>query len=92
MGNKKLNSVWENNIPEGFVRITSQSTRSERVSWITNKYVLGRFRNDFVPSGPKMYNKKDEMKNFFVASLKEDNEFRNNLVSLIFGIEMPNVK
>lgn len=91
MGNKKLNLIWESVIPDGFERITSHSDRKDRIKWLTNKYVLGRFRDDYIPSGPKMFSekekKKEEMKNIFVESLQEDVSFRNNLVSLIFGFQ-----
>merc|ERR1712107_377042 len=58
LGNEKSNAIWEQNVPEQFSRISSRSSREERVTWLTLKYVTGRFREDYVPSGPKMISSK----------------------------------
>ena len=90
LGNKKSNKIWEYNIPENFHRITSHSSREERVKWITIKYVLGRFRQDYVPTGPKIYSgkdtTKDELHNVMLESLRNDDSFRTEMATLIFGL------
>merc|ERR1711879_548890 len=80
LGSKKANKIWEFSIPSPFEKITSHSRRHQRVKWITNKYILGRFRPDYIPTGPTIYSGKDttkeEVRDTLLDGLNTDDHFR----------------
>lgn len=67
--------------------------REERVTWLTLKYVTGRFREDYVPSGPKMISskgtKQEEIKMLMLDSLREDEDFRSRCAAALFTFCVP---
>lgn len=90
LGNKKSNEIWEYKIPLGYEKITSHSPRGTRIKYLTDKYVFGKFRKDYISTGPKMFsekqNKKEEIRNILLETLKDDEKFRNTVVQLIFNL------
>lgn len=58
-GNLKANVTWEHTIPASLERITPNSTRKQRETWLKLKYIDGRFKKDYVapevPSGEEIF-------------------------------------
>ena len=49
MGNTRSIEIWEHNVPSNTARATSSSSRKEREAWMSQKYLEGRFRADYIP-------------------------------------------
>merc|ERR1712137_42138 len=88
MGNKRFNAVWEYDVPSNLPRPTRHSCREEREKWLRQKYLVGRFREDYVPKGPAIISRRQddmlEMRNLFINNLKEDDLFRQEMSKLLF--------
>ena len=60
MGNKRFNAVWEYDVPSNLPRPTRHSCREEREKWLRQKYLVGRFREDYVPKGPAIISRRQD--------------------------------
>jgi len=47
-GNVKANQIWEYSVPTTLERIKPTSNRKQRETWLTLKYLKGRFKKDYV--------------------------------------------